>query len=105
MSESNTPANVGLMEGLGAWLPIETAPKNGLILLAVEGAAGERRTFAAEASHEGGGWVWMFTTGWGGWKRLHGAWAPIFWQPLPQTPNLNSTTAPSYNSRVVLASR
>jgi hypothetical protein len=73
---------------VGAWQPIEMAPASGLIWLAVEADDGERRTFAAEASHEHGGLVWMVTTGWGGWNRLHSGWKPILWQRPPQAPNV-----------------
>ena len=49
-------------EGMeGEWMPIETAPVAGLILLVVEDSAGERRVFPAEASHENGVWVWQAT--------------------------------------------
>lgn len=99
MSTDATPANVGSNDGLGAWLPIEAAPVSGVILLAVEDAAGERRTFVAEASHEHGAWVWMMTTGWAGWSRLHSAWTPIFWQRLPQAPNVHGNRTTREESR------
>ena len=84
---TDVPGNVPLNAGLGAWFPIETAPASGLILLAVEDETGERRTFVAEASHDstnGGALVWMITTGWCGWARLHSAWRPFLWQHKPQ---------------------
>jgi hypothetical protein len=87
MNEELTPGNVRSNDGLGAWLPIEAAPASGLVQLAVQDAAGERRTFAAEASHEGGVCIWMITVGWSGWVRLHPAWTPIAWQRLSQAPN------------------
>jgi hypothetical protein len=68
------------------WQPIETAPKDGLILLTVEALDGERRTFPAEASHHDGQMVWLITTGWGGWKSLHSSWRPVAWMPLPPPP-------------------
>lgn len=80
---------------LGAWQPMETAPASGIILLAVEDATGERRTFAAEASHDGtGALVWQITTGWIGWQRLHGAWRAVLWRRLPQAPNVLVTGLP-----------
>ena len=73
-------------EGLGAWLPIETAPMAALCLVAVVDAAGEQRVFVAETSHEGGQWRWLATVGWSGWGRLHTAWTPTHWMPLPAPP-------------------
>ena len=67
---------------LMALRPIETAPNDGLILLEVEAEDGERRTFAAEASHRLDGMVWMITTGWTGYSPLHKGWRPIAWRPL-----------------------
>ncbi len=70
------------------WQPIETAPASGLILLAVEDAAGERRIFVAEASTDSNGArEWQITTGWSGWQRMHSAWHPVLWCRLPQAPN------------------
>lgn len=79
---------------MSEWQPISTAPSGGLILVAVEDAAGERRTFAVEASHDslnGGSLIWMMTTGWVGWNRLHSAWTPILWRPLPAPPTGDKT--------------
>lgn len=74
-------------EGMvGGWMPIETAPVAGLILLVVEDSAGERRVFPAEASHENGVWVWQVTLGWLGWTRLHSGWTPILWRRIPPPP-------------------
>lgn len=78
-------------EGMvGGWMPIATAPVAGLILLAVEDSAGERRVFAAEASHENGGWVWNVILGWLGWMRLHSGWTPILWRRLPPPPTTSA---------------
>jgi len=71
------------------WQPIETAPATGLILLTVEGPDGERRTFAAEASHGDEGWHWLITTGWTGWRKLHQGWTPVSWARLP-SPDSNA---------------
>jgi len=74
-------------EGMvGGWMPIETAPVAGLILLVVEDSAGERRVFPAEASHENGVLVWQVTLGWQGWTRLHSGWTPILWRRIPPPP-------------------
>lgn len=69
------------------WQPIETAPVAGVIQLACD-AGKERRTFAAERSFdsEREEWVWMTTTGWTGWTRLHPAWRPYAWRPLEKPP-------------------
>jgi hypothetical protein len=69
-----------------AWMPIETAPTSGLVLLAVVDTAGERRAFCAEASFSDGKMHWQVTTGWAGFTRLHSAWKVIGWQPLPAAP-------------------
>jgi hypothetical protein len=66
-----------------SWHPIETAPKVGVILLAVIDSAGGRRTFCAEASFTDGELKWQITTGWVGWTRLHSAWTPTHWMPTP----------------------
>jgi hypothetical protein len=68
------------------WQPIEAAPMAVLVLVAVEDAAGERRVFVAETSHEGGKWRWLSTVSAMGWGRLHGAWVPTHWAPLPEPP-------------------
>lgn len=78
-------------EGMvGGWMPIETAPVAGLILLVVEDSAGERRVFPAEASHENGVRVWQVTLGWLGWTRLHSGWTPILWRRLPTPPTTSA---------------
>ena len=77
------------------WQPIETAPKDGLILLAVEDETGERRTFAAEGSCDSEGLlVWQITAGWIGWQRLSNSWITIGWQHLP-----TSQSAKRYRGR------
>lgn len=78
-------------EGMvGGWMPIETAPVAGLILLVVEDSAGERRVFPAEASHENGVLVWQVTLGWLGWTRLHSGWTPILWRRIPTLPTTSA---------------
>jgi len=70
------------------WKPIESAPRSGVILLAVK-SGNDSRVFAAEMSndHDIGGDVWNITTGWGGWTRLHKGWTPVAWQPRPAAPS------------------
>jgi len=70
------------------WKPLETAPRSGVILLAVKSGS-DSRVFAAEMSndHDIGGDVWNITTGWGGWTRLHKGWTPVAWQPRPAAPS------------------
>ena len=75
---------------VGGWMPIETAPVAGLILLVVEDSAGERRVFPAEASHENGVLVWQVTLGWQGWTRLHSGWTPILWRRIPTPPTTSA---------------
>jgi hypothetical protein len=88
---ANTPLALKSNEGLGAWLPIASAPASGLILLSVEDAAGECRTFAAEASYDdNGALIWQITTGWTGWTRLHAGWRAVSWRRLPQAPNVRA---------------
>ena len=77
--------------GAPQWLPIESAPKSGVLLLAVNDAAGERRTFVAEASDSDGNPQWNITVGWTGWSRLHDAWKPVGWTPLPSPPGETTT--------------
>lgn len=72
------------------WVPIETAPVAGLILLVVEDSAGERRVFPAEASHENGVLAWQVTLGWLGWTRLHSGWTPILWRRIPTPPTTSA---------------
>lgn len=81
----------GAMPAYPEWRPIESAPKGGVVLLAVRGYenADERRTYAAEMSHEDGTERWIVTTGWVGWTRLHGGWEPFGWTPLPAPPALS----------------
>ena len=86
MKEEAPGPRSALNEWLGAWLPIATAPASGIVLLSVIDAAGERRTFVAELSHERGAFRWQTTTGWIGWGRLHGAWTPTHWMSLPPPP-------------------
>ncbi len=71
------------------WRPIETAPSNGVIQLAVEHADGTRRVFVAEASFDSrreGEMYWVITTGWTGWSRMYSRWKPIGWRPLAEPP-------------------
>jgi len=68
------------------WQTIETAPNSGVILLAVEDSAGERRSYVAEISNEDDGQKWMVTVGWLGWSYLHAGWTPIGWMPLLPPP-------------------
>jgi hypothetical protein len=79
-------ARVAELEAAQAWRPIETAPFDGLIQLMVEGCDGERRTFAAEASYRNGEKVWIETSGWTGWTKLHPGWTPVGWLPLTTPP-------------------
>jgi hypothetical protein len=67
------------------WEPIETAPREGLVMLAVV-SGHERRVYVAERSSSSSGDYWSTTTGWTGWGRLHSAWAPTHWMPLPPPP-------------------
>lgn len=69
------------------WLPIESAPNSGAFLMLCDGGKDSARVFFAEASFEGadGALVWHITTGWMGWSKLHSAWTPSHWQPLPST--------------------
>ncbi len=71
---------------MSEWASVESAPYQGVVLLTVEGSDGGRRTFVAERSHDGRSeqWVWLITTGWAGWNRLHPAWTPIAWKTLPE---------------------
>ena len=69
---------------MAEWQPISTAPKDGLLLLAVE-SGHERRTFVAEWSTAKGGY-WVMTSGWVGWGKMHPAWEPTHWMPLPAPP-------------------
>lgn len=80
----------------GEWLPIESAPSGGLVLLAVQAYENpsERRAYAAEQSHGADGSHWVITTGWTGWTRLHGAWEPIGWKPLPDAKTLAAAPQP-----------
>lgn len=69
------------------WLPIESAPNSGAFLMLCDGGEDSARVFFAEASFEGadGALVWYITTGCMGWSKLHSAWTPSHWQPLPST--------------------
>ena len=75
-------ARVAELESAMAWRPIETAPVDRLIQLMVEDCDGERRTFIVEASYRNGEKVWIQTSGWTGWTKLHSGWTPIGWLPL-----------------------
>ncbi len=65
------------------WQPIETAPFDKVVLLAVrDEPERERRVFVAQEDANG----WQFTTGWTGWSPLT-FWVPIGWMPLPPPPS------------------
>lgn len=69
------------------WSPMTSAPTTGIIVLAVVSAAGERKSFVAEASYNSakqGRLEWMITTGWGGWTWLHSSWTPVAWTDVPK---------------------
>ena len=76
-----------LSAGLGAWLPIETAPKDGSLIL-VTGCNGSKTVVAAAwkgPSEEDG----FDKPRWVGWLGLYelGLAEPKFWHPLPEAPN------------------
>lgn len=68
-----------------AWQPIESAPRFGLLLLAVE-CAGERRVFVAQGDQHPTGWRWITCVDVASWDALHGDWRPTHWMPLPNAP-------------------
>lgn len=77
-----------------AWLPIESAPTQGIIELAVVDKTGaDRRTMAAERSFRDGEPYWMVTHGWVGWTTLHTGWTPYAWRPLPASPTEEAARA------------
>ena len=71
------------------WLPIESAPRDRLFLLAVK-CGSERRAFAARYATKSVGLdripYWSITVGWIGWTELSGEWIPTNWMPLPPPP-------------------
>ncbi len=98
---TETPAGAAsaLSAGLGAWSPIETAPKDGTSILAWSPEYGQRQTrmskygkgspgFAEWERGDGplnSGWEWYEPRS--GWIS---SWSPTYWMPLPEAPNTNS---------------
>ena len=74
-----------LSAGLGAWLPIETAPKDGTLIL---GATRNGSVYAVAYDD-------IFAAPW---RVINdfglNAGALTHWMPAPEAPNLNSTTPP-----------
>lgn len=81
MTDQATPAKVRLTDGLGAWQPIATAPRNGDIFLAYR--RGEIRDSWAMQREDGV--VWNF-----GGSSFHERWhadqVPTHWMPMPPPP-------------------
>lgn len=65
------------------WMPIETAPKDGTLLL-----------FAAEFDGPGDWRIKMgyWSDDWNDWSLWGASWKPTRWQPLPPAPGANMTT-------------
>ena len=76
---------------MSEWQPIETAPNDRLILLAVR-SGDDRRTFVAERSIADKGDHWQITTGWTGWSKLHEGWEATHWMPPPPPPPVDPTS-------------
>lgn len=81
----------GALRDAERWRPIESAPTQGVIELAVvSGKGAERKTMVAERSFRDGEPYWIVTHGWVGWNTLHPGWTPYAWRPLPAPPAQDS---------------
>jgi len=95
MTDDATPAKVRLTDGLGAWQPIATAPRDGTwVLLAggecdydEESDAKTRPVVGQWSNYRNGsqiGWHWQFAWYDGGY---YGEYEnPTHWMPLPAQP-------------------
>lgn len=81
MSDSDQPLGLGCSEGLGAWLPIATAPRDGRRVL----------VWIADKSYTGHAFanLWFYSTDGrlgGGAEGYNGDWNITHWMPLPAPP-------------------
>lgn len=63
---------------MSEWQPIETAPKDGTVLLGYENKAGVEMFTFRWCEHRG----WISEIPWGDWDRVD----PTHWMPLPEPP-------------------
>ena len=83
MTDDTTPAKVRLTDGLGAWQPIETAPKDGTNVLLVN-----RKGNMATGLWRGRGVMagWWLRGGNGPNVFFNDHHGPTHWMPLPAPP-------------------
>ena len=83
MTDDTTPAKVRLTDGLGAWQPIETAPKDGTNVLLVN-----RKGNMATGLWQGRGVMagWWLRGGNGPNVFFNDHHGPTHWMPLPAPP-------------------
>lgn len=83
MSDDGTPATVRLTDGLGAWQPIATAPRDGRRVL----------VWIADKNYTGHAFarLWFYSTDGrlgGGAEGYNGDWRITHWMPLPEPPEV-----------------
>ena len=84
---TDVPAEVGSNDGLGAWQPIETAPRDGSLILGTDGCIVGAMWWAPEREP---GYPWSFVGEWMGMAQDN-AWqdgqhGPRYWMAMPNPP-------------------
>ena len=89
MSDKATPAVLGLSEGLGAWMPIATAPRDGTAILVFAGRVLMTRWYVHYMNGKPDPYrapEWEQQDMFGGMGSYQGPLEPTHWMPLPAAP-------------------
>lgn len=91
MDDQKTPAGlVRPNDGLGAWQPIETAPRDGTEVLVCRVYEGGKAEYAVAHNYDdGNGWRDMGDMGWAGMTHDDEN-QPTHWMPLPAHPEAHN---------------
>jgi len=66
---------------MGEWQPIETAPRDALVLIACSGWGADKLLIASRRDYSESGWVNQNAV------PVPVSWEPTHWQPLPRPPS------------------